>query len=79
MKKNKIQSPEKWASNWIKSVADGSNTMSARRVTSIERNGGGLEAVAIEAKKQKVHLVLLEDDKGIKQVAASIKPFTILA
>ena len=79
MKATKAKSPEKWTADWIKSVADGSITMSARRLTSIESKGGGLDAVAKEAKKQKVHLVLLEDDQGIKQVAASTKPFKVIA
>lgn len=77
--KTKTKSPQQWATDWIKSVADGSNKMSARRLTSIQSKGGGLDAVAKEAKRQKVHLLLLEDDKGIKQVAASTKPFTVVA
>jgi hypothetical protein len=79
MKATKAKSAEQWAADWIRSVADGSNTMSSRRVSSIERRGGGLKTVAAEARRRKVHLVLLEDDQGIRQVAASRKPFKVLA
>jgi hypothetical protein len=70
---------DQWATAWITSVANGANTMSARSVTTIEKRGGGLKKVASLAKKQAVHLVLLEDDKGVRQVAASRKPFKVLA
>ncbi len=53
--------------------------MSSRKLASIEKRGGGLKKVASAAKKQKVHLVLLEDDKGEKVVAASRKPFKVIA
>ncbi len=71
--------PEQWARAWISSVANGANTMSARSVATIEKRGGGLKKVASVAKQQAVHLVLLEDDKGVRQVAASKKPFKVLA
>ena len=76
--KNKT-TPEEWATAWITSVANGSNAMSARSVATIEKRGGGLSKVASLAKKQSVHLVLLEDDKGVRQVAASKSPFKVLA
>ena len=79
MKTKTNKTPEQWATEWIGSVADGSKTMSARKLTSIEKRGGGLKAVASLARKQKVHLVLLEDDKGCEVVAASTKPFKIVA
>jgi hypothetical protein len=78
MKSKAIKTPEKWTADWIASVADGSNTMSARKLTSIEKRGGGLKAVASVARKQKVHLVLFEDDKGSQVVAASTKPFKVI-
>lgn len=53
--------------------------MSARSVATIEKRGGGLRKVASIARKRDVHLVLLEDDKGVRQVAASRKPFKVLA
>lgn len=71
--------PEKWTADWIASVADGSNTMSARRLTSIEKRGGGLKAVAAAAKSKKVHLVMFEDDEGREVVAASSKRFQVIA
>ncbi len=53
--------------------------MSSRRLKSIEKRGGGLRALASAAKRVGVHLVLLEDDKGHKIVAASTKPFKVIA
>lgn len=53
--------------------------MSSRKLQSIEKRGGGLKKAATAAKKQKVHLVLLENDKGEKLVAASKKPFKVIA
>jgi hypothetical protein len=65
----------KWTEDWLSSVADGSNTMSQRRLSSIETRGGGLREVTKAARKKKVHLLLLEDDQGNQIVAASTKPF----
>lgn len=67
-----------WAGEWLDAVADGSNTMSQRKLTSIERRGGGLEAVKALAQEKGVHLLLIEDDKGNELVAASVKPFTVV-
>ena len=69
---------EQWASEWLDGVADGSNTMSQRKLSSIEKRGGGIEAVAALAKQKGVHLLLLEDDKGNELVAASTKPFKVV-
>ncbi len=63
----------------MSTVADGSNKMSSRKLTSIEKRGGGLKSVTAAARKRRVHLVLLEDDHGNKIVAASMKPFKVLA
>ncbi|HEV2692815.1 MAG TPA: hypothetical protein VG347_07945 [Verrucomicrobiae bacterium] len=75
---NKIQTPESWTKKWLDSVADGSYNMSSRKLTSIEKRGGGLKMAASLAKKRRVHLLLLEDDKGDQLVAASKKPFKII-
>lgn len=69
---------EQWTSDWLDSVADGSNTMSQRKLSSIEKRGGGIKAVKAAAKEKGVHLVLLEDDKGNELVAASMKPFKVV-
>lgn len=69
---------DKWASDWLDSVAEGSNTMSQRKLSSIEKRGGGIKAVKSLAQKKGVHLVLLEDDKGNELVAASTKPFKVV-
>jgi len=67
-----------WAADWLDAVADGSNTMSQRKLSSVEKRGGGLEAVKALARKRGVHLLLLEDDKGNELVAASVKPFKVV-
>jgi hypothetical protein len=69
---------EQWASEWLDSVADGSNTMSQRKLSSIAKRGGGIKSVKALAQKKGVHLVLLEDDKGNELVAASTKRFKVV-
>ena len=68
----------RWAGEWLDAVADGSNTMSQRKLSSIEKRGGGLQAVKALAEQRGVHLLLLEDDKGDELVAASAKPFEVV-
>lgn len=67
-----------WAMDWLEGVANGANTMSQRKLTSIEARGGGLEAVRAIAEEKGVHLLLLKDDQGNELVAASTKPFTVI-
>jgi|GEM_PF-778306 len=67
-----------WAAAWLDGVADGSNTMSSRKRTSVEKRGGGLEAVKALARERGVHLLLLIDDKGDELIAASVKPFEVV-
>ena len=67
-----------WTSRWLDSVADGSNTMSQRKLSSVEKRGGGLDAVKAAAEQKGVHLLLVEDDKGDELVAASVKPFKVV-
>ena len=69
---------ERWTSEWLDGVADGSLTMSQRKLTSIDQRGGGMEAVRRMAEARGVHLLMLEDDKGDLLVAASMKPFTLV-
>lgn len=52
--------------------------MSQRKLSSIQKRGGGIDAVRVIAKQKGVHLLLLEDDKGNELVAASIKPFKVV-
>ncbi len=66
-----------WAINWLDSVADDSNTMSQRKLSSIEKRGG-LEIVKSLAQERDVHLLQIEDDKGNELIAASKKPFKII-
>ena len=70
--------PAEWAEAWLDSVADGSNTMSQRKLSSVETRGGGLDAVKTIAEQKGVHLLLLEDDKGDALIAASVKPFKVI-
>ena len=66
-----------WAIDWLDSVADDSNTMSQRKLSSIEKRGG-LNAVKSLAKERGVHLLKIEDDKGNELIAASRKPFQVI-
>ena len=52
--------------------------MSQRGLSSLEKRGGGLEAVRAAATAREIHLLLLEDDEGRKVVAASLKPFQVI-
>ena len=72
------ESAEKWAADWLDAVADGSNTMSQRKLSSVVKRGGGIGAVKQIAARKGVHLLLLEDDKGNELVAASTKPFEVI-
>ena len=67
-----------WAEKWLDSVADGSNTMSQRKLISVEQRGGGLSRVKQLAKEKGVHLLLVEDDKGEKLLAASVNEFKVI-
>ena len=51
--------------------------MSQRKVSSVEKHGGVRLAREL-ARKKKVHLLQLEDDKGNELLAASLKPFQVI-
>ncbi len=70
--------PDSWATQWLSAVADGTLTMSQRKLSSIEARGGGLDAVVAVARERGVHLALLIDDKGQELVAASTHPIKVL-
>jgi hypothetical protein len=72
---NQIQT--QWITTWLDAVADGSNTMSQRTLSSIEKHGG-LETVKAVAVEKDVHLLLIVDDEGRELVAASKKPFKVI-
>ena len=78
MSTNQPDPAAQWAAAWLDTVADGSNTMSQRKLSSIEKHGGGIDAVKAIAKEKGVHLLLLEDDKGNELVAASTKSFKVV-
>ena len=69
---------EEWTINWLKTVEAGLNTMSQRKLTSIEKHAGSLENVKRVAESMSVHLLLVEDDEGNEVVAASMKPFKVI-
>lgn len=66
-----------WAIEWLDAVADGSNTMSQRKLSVVEKRGG-LEKVMKMAQERGVHLLQIEDDKGDELIAASTKPFKVV-
>ena len=63
----------RWATDRLDSVADGSNTMSQRKLASVVKRGGGIQAVKAIAASKSVHLSLPEDDKGNKIIAAATR------
>jgi hypothetical protein len=69
---------KQWAVGWLKTVQSGLNTMSQRKLTSIEKHAGGLDLVKSVAEEMGVHLLLVEDDEGNEMVAASLKPFKVI-
>lgn len=72
------ENKEHWADAWLGAVADGTLTMSQRKLSSVERCGGGSQAVKVLAEGKGVHLLVVEDDKGDVLVAASTKPFQVI-
>ena len=67
-----------WVAEWLDGVADGSKTMSQRKLSVVEAKGGGMAALRKEAKARRVHLVVLTDDQGNELVAASKHPFKVI-
>jgi hypothetical protein len=67
-----------WAMEWLTGVADGSKRTSQRKLTLIERRGGGLKTIKAVAQALGVHLLLLENEDGVELIAASKKPFKII-
>ena len=77
MRSNKSSASAQWITAWLDSVADGSNAMSQRSLSSIEKHGG-LGAVVVVALERNVHLLLVEGDAGREIVAARKKPFKVI-
>ena len=72
-----IKSGEVWIAEWLDAVQDGRASMSQRRRSSVDQNGG-LEEVIAAAKQRDVHLTELTDDRGNLLIAASRHPFRSL-
>ena len=69
---------EEWAEKWLRTVVSGENSMSQRKLTSIEKYGGSLSVIEKVARQMDVHLLLVEDEEGTQVVAASAKPFKVI-
>ena len=78
MKNSQIDAERAWTERWIESVASGTFTMSQRRLTAIDRFGGGLARAKMIAEERGVHLLQLTDDQDQKLVAASRHPFIVV-
>lgn len=77
MTKEKPENKMQWAIDWLDAVASGANTMSQRKLSSIEKRGS-FEAVKKLAIERGVHLLQIEDDKGNELIAAGTKPFKVI-
>ena len=67
-----------WAIAWLDAVVSGAATMSQRKLSSVEKHGGGLAAVRELAREKGVHLLLLTDDQGNELITASLHPFRVI-
>ena len=67
-----------WATAWLDAVVAGAATMSQRKLSSVEKRGGGLPVVRELAREKGVHLLLFTDDQGNELVAASRHPFQMV-
>ncbi len=70
--------PEAATIRWLDRVAADAGLMSQRRLTTLQRQPGGLRRVTQRARARGVHLAVLTDDHGVALVAASVHPFKIL-
>ena len=67
-----------WLDKWMR-AASRDGAMSQRKASAIKAKGGGMAAAAAAAHAAGIHLVLLTDDQGVEIVAASRRPFKIIA
>jgi hypothetical protein len=63
---------------WLDDVANGTVSMSQRRLTRLEGAPGGVEAVCALARARGVHLAVFTDEQGVALVAASRHPIQVL-
>ncbi len=68
---------EEWLEKWLDGVAGGASTMSQRKLSAVEAHGGLSHAKKV-AQAKRVHLLVVEDDRGEALVAASVKPFKVV-
>ena len=67
-----------WLARWLDGVKDGSATMSQRRLSAVEAKGGGMALVEKAARARKLHLLVLEEDRGVTLVVASVRLFRVI-
>jgi hypothetical protein len=66
------------ASKWLDGVVSKPNSMTQRKLSSVEKMAGGLNGARKLAQERGVHLLLLENDKGDRLIAASTKAFKVI-
>jgi hypothetical protein len=71
-------SEEAWCAAWLDAVVAGERTMSQRKLSSVERRGGGLDTLRRLAQARGVHLLILKDEHDVELVAASLQPFRVV-
>ena len=71
------QAVNEWAEKWLTTVANGSNNMSQRKLSSVAKHGG-IESVKGIARQKGVHLLQITDDKGVELITASMQSFTVI-
>ncbi|MDQ6926201.1 MAG: hypothetical protein M3154_08180 [Candidatus Eremiobacteraeota bacterium] len=71
-------STARWADTWRADEANGSLTMSQRKLSAIEERPGGLATVRTVAEQHGVHLAVFVDDRGQELVVASTHPIRVI-
>ena len=79
MNASESESTIQWATESLSTFSGGLNTMSQRKLSSIEKHEGGLDSVKTIAEKLGVHLLLVEFDEGNEVVVATKKPFRVIS
>lgn len=69
---------DSYVEQWLQSVADGTYTMSQRKLSSLKKKGVDVNDLIKKAKACKLHLLSLKDDTGEELIAASKDEFIVL-
>lgn len=78
MSKDPAGSSEQWATEWLTAVANGTLTMSQRKLSSVLAHAGNVETIREVAVRLLVHLAIVVDDHGDELVVASVHPIRVL-